>query len=86
MTGRFNNERSQAAIERFTEIARDCGHELATFATAWTLSRDFVASTLIGATTADQLADTLAAAGVTLPDEALAACDAISREILYPLG
>jgi aryl-alcohol dehydrogenase-like predicted oxidoreductase len=86
MTGRFINERSQAAVERFAEIARDCGHGLATFATAWTLSRDFVASTLIGATTADQLDDTLAAAGVSLPDDALAACDTVSREILYPLG
>jgi aryl-alcohol dehydrogenase-like predicted oxidoreductase len=86
MAGRFINERSQASIDRFTAIADDCGHSLTTFATAWTLSRDFVASTLIGATTLEQLDDTLAAAGVTLPDDALAACDAVSREIPYPLG
>jgi aryl-alcohol dehydrogenase-like predicted oxidoreductase len=86
MTERFINERSLAANDRFNGIAADCGLSLATFATAWTLSRDFVASTLIGATGIGQLDDTLAAAGVTLPDEALAACDAVSREIPYPLG
>jgi aryl-alcohol dehydrogenase-like predicted oxidoreductase len=86
MTGRFINERSQASIDRFTAIADDCGHSLTTFATAWTLSRDFVASTLIGATTVEQLDDTLAAAGVVLSAETLAACDVVSREIPYPLG
>lgn len=86
MTARFINDRSRAAIDRFAGIAAECGMSLVTFATAWTLSRGFVASTLIGATTVAQLDDTLAAAGVSLPEDALAACDAVSREILYPLG
>ena len=86
MTGRFINERSLAAVERFTGIARECGHGITTFATAWTLSKDYVGSTLIGATSVAQLDDTLAAAGVVLPPDVLAACDAVSKEIPYPLG
>ena len=39
---------------------------VATLATAWTLTHDFVGSTIIGATTREQLNDTLAAADVTL--------------------
>ena len=86
MAARFVNARTLEACDRFGKIAADCGLSLTTFATAWTLSRDYVASTLIGATSVLQLDETLAAAGVTLPEEALAACDAISKEILYPLG
>jgi aryl-alcohol dehydrogenase-like predicted oxidoreductase len=86
MAARFINARSLEACERFAKIASDSGLSLTTFATAWTLSRDFVASTLIGATSAEQLDDTLAAASVTLPADALEACDQVSKEILYPLG
>ena len=86
MTARFINERSLAAVDGFGQLAADAGHSLATFATAWTLSRKFVGSALIGATSVAQLDGTLAAAGVTLADDVLAHCDALSREIPYPLG
>ena len=56
------------------------------FAVAWTLTHDFVASTLIGATSPEQLDDSLAGADAVIPSEALTACDRISREIRYPLG
>ncbi len=86
MTARFVNERSLAAVDRFAELAADSGHAIATLATAWTLSREFVGSTLIGATSVAQLDETLAAAGLSLQDDVLAACDAVSKEIPYPLG
>lgn len=86
MTRRFINEQSLESTERFSKIAQECDLPIVTFATAWTLSRDFVGSTLIGATSPDQLDETLAAAGVTLPPEALVKCDEVSREIRYPLG
>lgn len=66
--------------------ALDCEMSLTTFATAWTLTRDFVGSTIVGATKVEQLDDLLAAAEVTLPPEALEACDRITREIPYPMG
>jgi aryl-alcohol dehydrogenase-like predicted oxidoreductase len=85
MVGRFVNERSLAATARIAEIASDCGMSPVTFSIAWTLTRDFVASTLIGVTKVEQLADHLAAADAVIPDDALAACDALSREIRYPM-
>jgi aryl-alcohol dehydrogenase-like predicted oxidoreductase len=86
MTRRFINRRSLEACERFGKIAAECGLALPTLATAWTLTRDFVASTLIGATSVSQLDSTLAAADVDLPEDVLRACDEVSREILYPMG
>ena len=86
MTARFINERSLDSVARFTEISKQAGHGIVAFATAWSAQHDFVGSTLIGATTVEQLDETLAAADITLPAEVLAACDAVSREIPYPLG
>jgi aryl-alcohol dehydrogenase-like predicted oxidoreductase len=86
MVKRFVNPRCLEASDRFAAVAAE--HDLApvTFATAWTLSHRFVGSSLIGATSPEQLEESLAAAEVTLDPAALQACDAISREIPYPLG
>ena len=50
------------------------------------MTKDFVGSTIIGATSPEQLDETLAAAEARIPDEALSACDRIAKEIRYPLG
>ena len=86
MTRRFINEYTLASVDAFSELAKSCEISIATFATAWTLTRDFLGSTLIGATTVDQLKETLAAASVTIPQDVLAACDKISKKIRYPMG
>jgi aryl-alcohol dehydrogenase-like predicted oxidoreductase len=86
MTRRFVNDRTLATTARLVEVARECELAPVTFATAWTLSRDFVGSTIVGATRVEQLDDLLAASGVILPAEALEACDRITREIPYPMG
>lgn len=85
MVQRFVNERTGATFDRMAEIARKEGIAPSTFAIAWTLTRDFVGSTIIGATRAEQLTDTLAAASVELSAEAVAAVDDISRDIRYPM-
>ena len=85
MTERFVNERTLDTVERVASVARECGLSPVTFSVAWTLSRDFVGSTIIGVTGSDQLLEHLAAVDVTLPDDALAACDRISKEIRYPM-
>ena len=85
MTKRFINERTLAATERFSKLAADCGMSLVTFSVAWTLTRDFVGSTLVGVTGVDQLDEHLAAADVVIPDDILAACDEIWKEIRYPM-
>ena len=47
---------------------------------------DFVASTIIGATKAKQLDDTLRALETTLSDELLEKLDSVHDSILYPMG
>jgi aryl-alcohol dehydrogenase-like predicted oxidoreductase len=86
MTRRFVNERTLEATARLSEVARGCGLALTTFATSWTLSHDFIGSTLIGATDPKQLDETLKAGEVTLPGEVLEACNRIWRELPYPMG
>jgi len=86
MTRRFVNEDTLESTTRFMAIAQECGTSVATLAVAWTLMHDFVGATLIGATAPEQLTETLAAADFTLPPEARAACDAVAKEIRYPMG
>ncbi len=86
MTARFVNPGTLATVERVARLAADCGLALPTFAIAWTLTRDFVGSTLIGATSPEQLDPLLAAAETKLSADVLAEVDRISREIRYPMG
>ncbi len=86
MTRRFVNERTLESTARFIRIARDAGIPVATLAIAWTLTYDFVGSSIIGATAPEQLTDTLAAAGTTLPADVLVACNEVAKEIRYPMG
>lgn len=86
MLKRFVNERTIASTKRFQAIAEDIGMSVVTLATAWSKQHDFVASTIVGATSAEQLPDILAAADVTLEPEVLASINAVSREIPYPMG
>ncbi len=86
MFRRFVNAKTLDSTARFMAIAREAGMHVATLATAWTLTHDFVGSTIIGATTVQQLTDTLAAADVTLSADVVKACHQVTKEILYPMG
>ena len=86
MAKRFVNEKSLAATERFGAIAQEAGMSLVTMATAWSKQHDFVASTIVGVTHEDQLPDILAAADIDLPPEVMAKIDAVSKDIMYPMG
>ncbi|MFT3811227.1 MAG: aldo/keto reductase [Micropepsaceae bacterium] len=86
MAQRYVNPKSLAATARYAEIAAGLGMSLVTLATAWSKSHDFVASTIVGATHADQVPDILKAADVTLAPETMKAIDAVSKEIMYPMG
>ena len=86
MAQRFANERSLASTQKYLKIAADAGMHPVTMATAWSKQFDFVASTIIGATTPQQLDATLEAMDVTLSNEILEACDKVHAEILYPMG
>lgn len=86
MAQRYVNEKSLAATARYAGIAAGLGMSLVTLATAWSKSHDFVASTIVGATHADQVPDILKAADVTLDAETMKAIDKVSKEIMYPMG
>jgi aryl-alcohol dehydrogenase-like predicted oxidoreductase len=75
-----------AAAQKYADLARKYGLTPATMAAAWTLSFDFVPSTIVGATHPSQLDDTLAASETILPEELVKECDAVNQEILYPMG
>jgi aryl-alcohol dehydrogenase-like predicted oxidoreductase len=86
MTRRFVNEKTLASTARFMEIAAQAGMSPVTLAVAWTLTRDFVGSTIVGATTAEQLPDLLKGGEVELSTDVRKACEQVTRDILYPMG
>jgi len=86
MAKRFVNDKALASVERFTAIADQAGISVATLAVAWSKQHDFVASTIVGATHVDQLADIFAAADVVLSPETLKAINGVTKEIMYPMG
>jgi aryl-alcohol dehydrogenase-like predicted oxidoreductase len=86
MAKRFVNDKTLASTERFAAIAAEAGMSLVTLATAWSKQHDFVASTIVGATHVDQVGEIAAAADITLSAEVLKAIDAVTKDILYPMG
>ncbi|MEM9080769.1 MAG: aldo/keto reductase [Verrucomicrobiota bacterium] len=86
MAARFVNPRSLESTRRFCNVAQEAGIDPVTLATAWSKQHDFVASTIIGASNREQLTPILAAAGLTIDDDVLSKLNAISQDILYPMG
>lgn len=86
MVSRFLNEKTLAATVRYADIAKEIGISSATLAVSWSKQFDFVASTIIGVTSVEQLDDSLAAMDLELSDDVLAKCDDVHNDILYPMG
>jgi len=86
MADRFMNDRTLASTQKYLKIAADADIHPVTMAIAWSKQFDFVASTIVGATTVEQLDASLAAMDLTLKEEILRACDRVHEEILYPMG
>ena len=86
MVQRFINEKTLASTARFKTIAEEAGMSVVTLATAWSKQHDFVASTIVGATRAAQLPDIFAAADLTLSADVMKKINAVTKEILYPMG
>lgn len=86
MAERFVNEKSLATTAELIELAREHDMDVVTLAVAWSKQHEFVASTIIGANSMEQLKPSLAAADLKLSDEILQAIDAISKRYPYPMG
>ncbi|WP_417744673.1 aldo/keto reductase [Rosistilla oblonga] len=85
MARRFVNERTIETTCRLKVIADEIGVSLATLAVAWSKQHDFVASTIIGATSVDQLNESLPAADLVLDAQTMERIDAIDAEIPNPM-
>ncbi len=85
MAQRFVNERSLETTRRLQEIAKDLSVSVTTLAIAWSKQHDFVASTIMGVSTFDQLEEHLLADGLELDAETLERIDQIDAEIPTPM-
>ncbi len=83
---RFINDRALEATQKYVDLAKEYGMHPVTLAVAWSMHFDFVASTIIGARTPEQLDPSFDAFDVKLEDEILQKIKQIQSEILYPMG
>ena len=86
MADRFVNEKSLQTTAEVVELAQEVGLPPAAFAVAWSKQHDFVASTILGANTLDQLEESLPAVDTVLSDDVMARVDEITSKYPYPLG
>jgi aryl-alcohol dehydrogenase-like predicted oxidoreductase len=80
------NDKTLASTQEYLKIAYDFGLHPVTMAIAWSKQFDFVASSIIGATTPEQLDASLGAMELVLSDEILKRCDEVHEKYLYPMG
>src|SRR5688572_13852749 len=72
---RYMNDRVLEAVERLRPIADDAGLPMVELALAWVLRRDELAAAIIGASRPEQVHANVAASGVELGADTLAAID-----------
>lgn len=85
MADRFLNDRSRETVRRLKPIADDLNISLTALSVAWSKQHDFVASTIVGATSVAQLEQSLAAADLALDKETLRRIDEIEADIPNPM-
>jgi aryl-alcohol dehydrogenase-like predicted oxidoreductase len=86
MAQRFAGDRALESTRRILEIAKQAGMSPVTLATAWSKQNDFVASTLVGVSSYDQVDEILAAMDLVLDKDVMTAVHKVTKEILYPMG
>lgn len=82
--GRFVHEKSLDVIERYRTLAKEYNMSLATLALKWCTTRFYVPSTIIGATTMEQLKENINAFTVDMSDEMVEKIDEIHEECKNP--
>ncbi len=81
---RYSGEQSEQAIAAYVELAQRFNLNPSQMALAYVRQQPFVASTLLGATTLDQLQQNIDSYDVTLSEELLGEIEAIHRRYTYP--
>jgi aryl-alcohol dehydrogenase-like predicted oxidoreductase len=85
-SSRFLNEKTVGATSELIKIAKEHGLNITAMALAWSKQHEFVASTLVGANTVDQLTESLKAKDLILSQEILDKINLVSANIPYPMG
>ncbi|TVT77425.1 MAG: aldo/keto reductase [Denitromonas halophila] len=81
---RYDKPGVAPAVAAYARVAKDFGRSPTALALAFVLGRWFVSSTIIGATSIEQLKENLDAADMTLSGEELAAIDAVHLQWSNP--
>ncbi|HEY3985308.1 NADP(H)-dependent aldo-keto reductase [Cedecea sp.] len=81
---RYSSEQSQKAVAAYVEIAKRHNLDPAQMALAFVRRQPFVASTLLGATTLEQLKTNLESLHLTLSEEVIEEIEAAHRIYTYP--
>jgi aryl-alcohol dehydrogenase-like predicted oxidoreductase len=81
---RYSSEQSQKAVAAYVEIAKRHNLDPAQMALAFVRRQPFVASTLLGATTMEQLKTNLESLNLTLGEEVIEEIEAAHRIYTYP--
>jgi aryl-alcohol dehydrogenase-like predicted oxidoreductase len=81
---RYDSLQGKAATERYVRLARAAGLDPAQMALAYIDTKPFVASTIIGATSLEQLQANIAAFDLTLGADVIEAIEAIHRDSPNP--
>lgn len=81
---RYTSSRGAIATRAYVDLAASQGLSPVQMALAYVTSREFVTSTIIGATTLEQLRENLGSVSVSLGDDVLEAIEDLNREYTYP--
>lgn len=81
---RYSSKQSTQATQRYLQLAEENAIPLAQLALAFVTQRPFVTSTIIGATTMEQLKENINSSSLTLNDELLAKIEEIHSDIPNP--
>ncbi|EOI3442422.1 NADP(H)-dependent aldo-keto reductase [Cronobacter turicensis] len=81
---RYSSEQSQKAVAAYVDVAKHHGLDPAQMALAFVRQQQFVASTLLGATTMEQLKTNVESLHVTLNEDVLAELEAVHQVYTYP--
>lgn len=83
---RFVNDKTLLATMQYTLIAKELGISPVTLAVAYSKQFDFVASTIIGANSVEQLEPSLKAMDMVLSSDIMKLIEDVQKEIMYPMG
>jgi len=83
-SGRYSSPQATDAVKAYAKIAKNHGLSLAQMALAFVNQRPFITSTIIGATTLDQLKENIASIDVVLNSDILDQIDAVHTAMPNP--